>query len=85
VQRANTEPEGIETCITCGDVGVPMQVVRLDSASGLALCATETGEHSDVEVALVAPVAEGDALLVHAGTAIARLEESPAGGGALGR
>jgi hydrogenase maturation factor len=31
--------------------------------------------HSTVEIALVAPVVAGDVLLVHAGTAIARLED----------
>lgn len=54
-----------------------MEVVHVDSTSGLALCATKAGEHSDVETALVAPVADGDSLLVHAGTAIARLDTSP--------
>ena len=62
-----------EGCVTCGDAGVPMRVVRIDASSGLALCATEGGERSEVETALVEPVSRGDALLVHAGTAIARL------------
>jgi len=34
----------------------------------------ETGQ---IEIALVAPVVPGDVLLVHAGTAIARLEDQP--------
>ncbi len=67
---------GSEHCITCGDDGDPMTVVRIDGERGLALCAAEDGERSTVETALVAPVSPGDVLLVHAGTAIALLEES---------
>lgn len=65
-------------CITCGDVALPLTVVRLDEGSGLALCAGDDGSSETVEIDLVAPVAPGDRLLVHAGTAIARLtEEAP--------
>jgi hypothetical protein len=62
-----------EHCITCGDDGVPMRVLRDDPARGLALCAGEDGGHHTVETALVSPVAPGDALLVHAGVALVRL------------
>jgi hydrogenase assembly chaperone HypC/HupF len=66
-------------CITCGDVAIPLTVVRLDEERGLALCADDDGKAETVEIDLVAPVAPGDRLLVHAGTAIARLtEEAPA-------
>jgi hydrogenase assembly chaperone HypC/HupF len=66
-------------CITCGDVAIPMSVLRLDDDRGLALCADDDGNSETVETDLVAPVAPGDRLLVHAGTAIARLtEEGPA-------
>ena len=51
-----------------------MTVVRIDDPRGLALCAGEDGERTTVEIALVSPVAPGERLLVHAGTAIARLE-----------
>jgi hydrogenase maturation factor len=60
-------------CITCGDDGVPMQVLKVDDRRGLALCVDEAGEKSTVEIELVLPVATGDELLVHAGTALARL------------
>ena len=40
-------------CVTCGDDGVPMRVVRVDDARGLALCADEDGERATVEVELV--------------------------------
>ncbi len=62
-------------CITCGDVALPLTVRLLDEDRGLALCADDDGNSETVEVALVAPVAVGDRLLVHAGTAIARLTE----------
>jgi hydrogenase assembly chaperone HypC/HupF len=66
-------------CVTCGDDGVPMRVLRVDEARGLALCAGEAdGAHSTVEVALIGDVAPGDALLVHAGTALTKLEDERA-------
>ena len=64
---------GSQHCITCGDDWDPMTVVRVDEQRGLALCSAEDGSRATVETALVEPVAEGDRLLVHAGTAIARL------------
>ena len=60
-------------CITCGDDGVPMRVLRVDEERGLALCADEAGARASVEIALV-DAAPGDTLLVHAGTALTRLE-----------
>jgi hydrogenase assembly chaperone HypC/HupF len=61
-------------CITCGDVGVPMRVLRIDAERGLALCRDESGQRSTVEIALVEPTTVGDHILVHAGTAIVRLD-----------
>jgi hydrogenase maturation factor len=66
--------EGV--CITCGDVAVRLRVISLDGEHGLARCADDAGRQETVEIALVAPVAVGDDLLVHAGTAIAKLEEA---------
>ena len=60
-------------CITCGDEAIPLRVLALD-ATGLALCEDEHGQRTDIEVALVGPVAPGDGVLAHAGTAIAKLE-----------
>ena len=62
-------------CITCGDDAQPLTVLRIDAERGLALCAAADGERETVETALVAPVSPGDLLLVHAGTAIARLDD----------
>jgi hydrogenase maturation factor len=64
-------------CITCGDEGIPMRVLRIDGSRGLALCETEDGRQSSVEIALV-DVGEGEWVLVHAGVALAGL------GGAAG-
>ena len=60
-------------CITCGDVAVELDVLLIDEQRGLALCRDEDDRRETVEIALVAPVAAGDRLLVHAGTAIAHL------------
>jgi hydrogenase maturation factor len=57
-------------------------VVAVDGSSGLALCTGDEGSCSTVEIALVEPVATGDRLLVHAGTAIARVTKE--GGSAEG-
>jgi hydrogenase maturation factor len=47
-----------------------MRVIEVDETRGLALCETEKGERSTVEIALV-DAGPGDRVLVHAGTAIA--------------
>jgi len=60
-------------CITCGDHAVELRVVNADEARGLALCADDHGGSAEVDVLLVWPVAPGEKLLVHAGTAIARV------------
>lgn len=73
-----TECVAAPGCITCGDVAAPMRVVKVDSERALALCADPQGERSSVEIALVEPVAPGDLLLVHAGTALGRAGEGDA-------
>ena len=79
-----TEPEpqptacGSDHCITCGDDGIPMTVVRVDAAQGLAVCTDDAGSEATVEISLVGPVAGGDRVLVHAGVAIALLQASEA-------
>jgi hydrogenase maturation factor len=60
-----------EHCITCGDVGVEMRVMRFDD--DLAVCEGPDGGLRTVEVALVEAVSAGDRLLVHADVALARL------------
>ena len=51
-----------------------MTVVGVDQVRGLALCEDEDGTHATVEIALIDAVSSGDTLLVHAGTALTRLE-----------
>jgi len=64
-------------CTTCGDLGVEMEVLRVDEGRALALCRDAHGTRSTVEIGLV-DAQPGARLLVHAGTAIARLEEQRA-------
>jgi hydrogenase maturation factor len=61
-------------CITCGDEGVEMRVLKVDVGSGLAVCVDPEGSTSEVDLGIVAGTAPGDALLVHAGVALTRLE-----------
>lgn len=58
-------------CITCGDEGIPMHVLSVDD--GIAVCRDGDGGRHEVMVELV-DAGAGDALLVHAGVAIALLE-----------
>lgn len=63
-----------EVCITCSDQAVAVTVLRL-LAGDLAVVDTGSGEE-EVSVALVTARA-GDAILVHAGEAIALLGDDP--------
>ena len=69
-------------CITCGDVAVGMRVLRSDPATHLAWCSQAAGAPGSagewVDTELVGDVHPGDVVLVHAGAALARLDE-PAG------
>ncbi|KZS53472.1 HypC/HybG/HupF family hydrogenase formation chaperone [Mycobacterium ostraviense] len=62
-----------EVCVTCSDEGRLGEVVAA-TADGLAAVRTARGVE-DVVTTLVGPVAAGDLVLVHAGTALSRLEE----------
>ena len=72
-ELAGSEGRSAASCITCGDVAVPMRVMRVDDDRRLALCENDCGERESVETALVEPVEPGDTLLVHAGTALTRM------------
>ena len=65
-------PHTHDGCAACRDEAVPMQVVAVDQQRSLALCGNERGARLSVEIGLIEPVAVGELLLVHAGTAIAR-------------
>jgi hypothetical protein len=62
-----------EVCVTCSDEGRLGEVVTA-SAEGMAAVRTARGVE-DVVTALIDPVAAGELVLVHAGTAISRIEE----------
>ena len=62
-------------CITCGDEGVEMRVLKVDAPRALAVCVDSGGSTREVDLGIVsAGVEPGDALLVHAGVALTRLE-----------
>ena len=61
-------------CITCADEGIEMRALKVDAGSGLAVCVDPDGSTTEVDLGIVTGVAPGDAVLVHAGVAIARLE-----------
>ncbi len=62
----------VGSCATCADEAVAMTVLAVDEDRALALCGTDRGHRLSVEIALLVPVAVGEVLLVHAGTALAR-------------
>jgi D-sedoheptulose 7-phosphate isomerase len=65
-----------DACITCGDVAVETEVVALEGATAVV---RRGGATEHVAIDLVADVRVGDRLLCHAGVALERLEDDPAG------
>ena len=63
------------SCITCGDVAIPMRVIRTGGEDGLADCVSEDGDTAAVDLGLIDDARPGDAVLVHACVAIQRLED----------
>lgn len=63
-----------EVCITCSDEGRMGEVVVAD-ADDVAIVRTAEGNER-VDVTVVAPVASGDLVLVHAGTALTRVADA---------
>jgi hydrogenase maturation factor len=61
-----------DRCITCSDEGREMHVV-VAREDGLAMCTDAEGGQAEVMTELVGLVEPGDAVVVHAGVAIARL------------
>jgi HupF/HypC family len=69
------KPECAEdVCVTCSDEGRAGEVVAA-SADGMAAVRTAQGIE-DVVTALIDPVVAGELVLIHAGTAISRIEEN---------
>lgn len=65
-------PEPEEVCLTCSDEGRLGEVITA-AADGVATVRTARGAES-VETTLIGPVAATDLVLIHAGTAISRVE-----------
>ena len=60
-------------CITCSDEAVTVQVLQVDSETGIAFV-TVQDKTEEVDITLVEDVVPGDWLLVHGGVAIANVE-----------
>jgi hypothetical protein len=78
-QRANgaaarppAPTEHDESCITCAGALTRMRVLEADGAGAIALCVDDKQRRRSVDTALVGDVSPGEALLVHAGTALFR-------------
>ncbi|HEX4189139.1 MAG TPA: HypC/HybG/HupF family hydrogenase formation chaperone [Solirubrobacteraceae bacterium] len=72
---------GSSHCVTCGDEGILMRVIRVERTHGLAICVNSSGEPrggEEVATDLVEPVVRGQTLLVHAGVALANLDQNAA-------
>jgi len=67
---------GADHCITCADEGAAMRVVSAEPERELAVCKADDGALQTVDTGIVGPVSTGDALLVHAGTALSVLGAS---------
>jgi len=72
MSSASCELDAEGHCITCSDEALEARVLRVDQQTGLALV-TVQDLTEEVDITLVESVAPGDLLLVHGGTAIARL------------
>ena len=65
---------GIATCVTCSDEGRMAEVVEVQQ-SGSAVVRTASGPEL-IDTTIVGPVVAGDLVLIHAGSAIAVLEDA---------
>lgn len=67
-----------DVCITCSDEGrIGRVVAPPETLWGPAIVRTERGDE-DVDVTLIGEVRPGDVVLIHAGGAISRVDESEA-------
>jgi hydrogenase maturation factor len=65
-----------EHCITCGDTSVPMVVLQVSEEHRTAVCRLESGvETATVDTWLIDDVRAGERLMVHAGTALERIDQ----------
>jgi hydrogenase assembly chaperone HypC/HupF len=62
-------------CITCSDEALPVKIVSIDQASGLALVEVQNVTE-EIDITLVDDVSVGDIVLVHGGVAIGYPDEA---------
>lgn len=67
------------SCITCSDAATVMCVVALAPEGDTGICVDALGNQTEVLLGLIARPDVGDVLLVHAATAIQRIDHTPAG------
>lgn len=66
---------GDEVCITCSDEGRVVEVVSVGPrGADDRACVKAAGRLESIDISLIEPPAPGDLLIVHAGSAITRLE-----------
>ena len=69
---------GLDTeghCITCSDEAIPVKIVSIDQATGLALVEVQN-VIEEIDITLVDDVTVGDTVLVHGGVAIGHPDEA---------
>lgn len=69
---------GLDTeghCITCSDEAIPVKIVSIDQANGLALVEVQN-VIEEIDITLVDDVSIGDVVLVHGGVAIGHPDEA---------
>jgi hypothetical protein len=70
-----------EVCVTCSDEGRPAEVLQPPSSPFDPTLVRTAAGVEEVDTTLVGEVAPGDRVLIHAGTAIGRLEPTDRPGG----
>jgi len=61
-------------CVTCGDVAVPVRVLRAEGTTAEVM--DRLGRRAEVATDFVPDAGRGDILLVHLGVAIGRVEST---------
>ena len=62
-------------CITCSDEAIPVKIVSIDQASGLALVEVQN-VIEEVDITLMDDVTVGDIVLVHGGVVLGHPDEA---------
>ena len=62
-------------CITCSDEAIPVKIVSIDQATGLALVEVQD-VIEEIDITLVDDISVGDIVLAHGGVAIGHPDEA---------